>query len=509
METLHLLIDGFTVALTMFNIFIAFTGVFTGTLVGMLPGIGPVNAIVVLIPLTFALGLPVESTLIMFAGIYYGSQYGNSISAILLNVPGTSSAVVTALEGHKMTLKGRSGPALAMSAIASCFGGTISVVALMLFAPLLAQWAIRFGPAEYFALMVFAFSTLSSLTGDNIVKGFIATIIGLMLSTVGFDPIGGVDRFTFGVLKLLDGVDFVVVVIGFFAVNEIFLQLREKSEEKKLIKEISRVMITLKEFVGSFWTMVRGSVIGFFVGVLPGSGGTLASFMAYTTEKRLIDPDGKYMGKGDIRGVAAPESANNAAANGALVPLLTLGVPGSETTAVMLGALLGMNIIPGPLFISQNSTVFWGLIASMYAGNLMLLFLNLPLVGIFIRVLQVPVWFLMPAVIGLSFVAVYAISNTAFDILLMAGFGVMGYLLKKTGFPLASVILGLILGPLVENNLRRAMSLSGGEWTYLFSSPICIGFYVAAFASLFLPMLLKRIAKRPIEADASDPDGTV
>jgi putative tricarboxylic transport membrane protein len=345
MEIINLLLNGFAIALTPFNIFMAFAGTFIGTVVGMLPGIGPVNGVVVLIPLTYALGLPPESALIMFAGIYYGSQYGNSISAILLNVPGTSSAVMTALEGNAMTRKGRAGPALAMSAIASFFGGTISVVGLMLFAPALAKWAIRFGPAEYFALMVFAFSTLSSLSGKNLIKGLIATVVGLMLATVGLDPVTAVDRYTFGQLKLLDGLDFVVVVIGFFAINEILRYAGEFKKDEGVVASVGRVMITLKEFVSSFWTMVRGSIIGFFVGVLPGAGGTIASFVAYTTEQRLVDREGTF-GQGDIRGVASPESANNASANGAMIPLLTLGVPGSETTAVMLGALLGMNITP-------------------------------------------------------------------------------------------------------------------------------------------------------------------
>ncbi len=485
--------EGFAIALTPFNIMIAFAGVFIGTAVGMLPGIGPVNGIVVLIPLTFALGLPPESSIIMFAGIYYGSQYGNSISAILLNVPGTSSAVVTALEGNAMTRKGRAGPALAMSAIASFFGGTVSVVALMLFAPVLSKWAIRFGPAEYFALMVFAFSTLSSLSGSNLIKGLIATVIGLMLATVGLDPVTAVDRYTFGQLKLLDGLDFVVVVIGFFAINEILRFAGKVGQTQELVTKLGRVMITTKEFAASFWTMVRGAVMGFFVGVLPGAGGTIASFVAYTTEKRLVDREGTF-GKGDIRGVAAPEAANNASANGAMIPLLTLGVPGSETTAVMLGALLGMNITPGPLFIANNPNVFWSLVASMYVGNILLLILNLPLVGIFVRILRVPQWFLLPAVVAVSFVAVYSVNNSPFDILLMAGFGIFGFLLRKTGFPLASVILGLVLGPLMENNLRRAMSLSDGDWTYLFSSPIAIGLWLAAIASLFLPLIMNRIS---------------
>ncbi len=502
MDIINHLFEGFSVALQPFNLFMAFAGVFIGTVVGMLPGIGPVNGIIVLLPLTFALGLPPETALIMFAGIYYGSQYGNSISAILLNVPGTSSAVMTAYEGHAMTRKGRAGPALAMSAIASFFGGTVSVVALMLFAPFLAKFAIRFGPAEYFALMIFAFSTLSSLSGKNIFKGLIATVLGLMLATVGLDPVSSVNRYTFGQMRLMDGIDFVVVVIGFFAINEVFQMANGSMVGEFLTDKIGRVMITMKEFWDSFWTMVRGSVIGFFIGVLPGAGGTVASFVAYTTEQRIVDRNGTF-GTGDIRGVAAPEAANNAAANGAMVPLLTLGVPGSETTAILLGALLAMNITPGPLFIEQNPAVFWGLIASMYIGNVMLLVLNLPMVGVFARMLRVPSWFLMPAVVAISFVAVYSVNNSSFDILLMAAFGVFGFFLKQTGFPLASVILGLVLGPLVENNLRRAMSISDGDWTYLFASPISIILWIAAVLSLFLPYLLGKLRSPDADTDST------
>lgn len=504
MDVLHFLGMGFAVAFQPLNLFIALAGVFIGTVVGMLPGIGPVNGIIVLLPLTFALGLPAESTLIMFAGIYYGSQYGNSISAILLNVPGTSSAVMTALEGHAMTKKGRAGPALAMSAIASFFGGTVSVVALMLFAPFLARFAIHFGPAEYFALMVFAFSTLSSLSGKNVIKGLIATLMGLMLATVGLDPVTSVNRYTFGQMKLMDGMDFVVVVIGFFAINEVFRIVKGTEASEFLTSELGRVMITMKEFTNSFWTMVRGSIIGFFIGVLPGAGGTVASFVSYTTEQRIVDRKGTF-GTGDIRGVASPESANNAAANGAMVPLLTLGVPGSETTAILLGALLSMNITPGPLFISQNPRIFWALIASMYIGNVMLLLLNLPMVGIFVRMLKVPEWFLMPGVVAISFVAVYSVNNSPFDILLMAGFGLFGFFLRQTGFPLASVILGLVLGPLVENNLRRAMSLSNGDWTYLFASPISITLWIMALASLSLPYFLGKLADRNQDDLEDDP----
>jgi putative tricarboxylic transport membrane protein len=485
------LLDGFAVALQPLNLALAFGGVFVGTFVGMLPGIGPINAIAILIPITFATGIPAASALILMAGIYYGSQYGNSISTILLNVPGTASAVVTALDGHEMTRAGRGGPALAMSAIASFFGGTVSIFGLVLFAPVLAEWAIRFGPAEYFALMVFAFAALSSLAGGSLVRGLASTAFGLLLATVGFDPNSAIPRFTFGQIKLLDGMDFVVVTIGLFAVSEVLQLLEDTERGRAAAGAYGRVMISLKEFFQTLGTMIRGSVLGFLVGVLPGAGGTIASFLAYSTEQRVSDREGTF-GKGDIRGVAAPESANNAAANGAMIPLLTLGVPGSGTTAVLLGALLGLGITPGPLLIQEQPDIFWGLVASMYVGNLFLLLLNLPLVGVFVRALTLPRWFLLPGVAALSFVAVYAVNQSPFDLVLMTGFGMVGWLMRKTGFPLAPVILGLVLGPLMEKSLRRAMALSGGDWSVLFDSPIAIALWILAVASLVVPPLLAR-----------------
>jgi putative tricarboxylic transport membrane protein len=484
------LLDGFAIAAQPLNLALAFTGVLVGTIVGMLPGIGPINAIAILVPITFAVDLPAGSALIMLAGIYYGSQYGNSISTILLNVPGTAAAVVTAIDGYAMTRKGRAGPALAMSAIASFVGGTLSVVGLVLFAPLLARWAIRFGPAEYFALMVLAVSALSSFAGRSMAKALAATGLGLLLATVGLDPQSAVPRFTFGQLKLFDGLDFVVVTIGLFAVSELLVALEQTKQGQALVGEVTRVMVSVRELAFCAWTMVRASVLGFLVGVLPGAGSTIATFVAYTAEQRLADTEGTF-GEGDIRGVAAPESANNAAATGAMIPLLTLGVPGSGTTAVLLGALLGMNVTPGPLLLQREPGLFWGLAASMYIGNVFLLILNLPLVGLFVRMLRLPRWFLFPAVAAISFVAVYAVNASAFDLVLMTGFGLLGYLMRKLDFPLAPVILGLVLGPLMEKNLRRALALSGGDWHVLVSSPLAIVLWVLAAASVVLPLVLR------------------
>ena len=495
MEVFQLLGQGFAVAMQPTNIVLAFIGVLLGTVIGMLPGIGPINAIAILIPITFALGLAPASAMIMFAGIYYGSQYGNSISSILLNVPGTAAAVVTALDGYPMAQQGRAGPALAMSAIASFIGGTLSIFFLIFFAPLLSRWAIDFGPAEYFVLMVFAFSTLSSLTGSNVFKGLASALFGLILATVGLDPQGTATRFTFGRMNLLDGLDFVVVTIGFFALSEVLQMLTESGTGKDIETRVGRVFISTREFLSSLWTIVRSSISGFLIGALPGAGSTIASFVAYTTEKQIVDREDTF-GKGDIRGVAAPESSNNSASVGAFIPMLTLGVPGSGTTAVMLAALLSLGITPGPLLIQDNPEIFWGLAASMYLGNIFLIVLNLPLVGLFARILLVPRWVLMPLVATMSFIGVYAVNNNPFDLLLMTAFGFIGFFMRRLGFPLAPVILGLVLGELMEVNLRRAMIYSQGNWTILFSSPITLILWGLTVVSLVTPVVVKWIARR-------------
>ncbi len=506
MDALSHLLEGFAVALRPLNLGLALGGVVVGTFVGMLPGIGPINAIAILIPVTFATGMPPESALILLVGIYYGSQYGNSISTILLNVPGTASSVVTALDGYPLTRQGHGGQALAMSAVASFVGGTCSVFALVLFAPPLSSWAIRFGPAEYFALMVFAFSALSSFSGGSLVRGLASTAFGLWLATVGLDPNSAIPRYTFGQIQLLDGMDFVVVTIGLFAVSEVLNLLEETESGQTFTSSYGRVVLSLRDLARSGWTMIRGSVLGFLVGVLPGAGGTIASFLAYSTEERIVGREGRF-GRGDLRGVAAPESANNAAANGAMIPLLTLGVPGSGTTAVLLGALLGLGVTPGPLLIEEQPDLFWGLAASMYVGNAFLLVLNLPLVGVFVRALTLPRWFLIPGVAAVAFVAVYAVNGSAFDLVLMTLFGIVGYLMRKLGFPLAPVVLGLVLGPLMEKNLRRAMALSGGDWGVLFDSGITMALWAMALASLALPAVFGRWAGDvPAGEDAREPE---
>ncbi len=506
MDALASLMGGFQTALTTQNLLFCFFGVLIGTIIGMLPGIGPINGIAILIPITFALHINPTTMMILFAGIYYGSQYGNSISAILLNVPGTASSVATTLDGYQMAKQGRAGPALAMSAIASFVGGTLSIFGLAFLAPLLAKWAIRFGPAEYFVLIVFTFTTLSALTGKYFVKGLVSTGVGLMLSLIGLDPGTGVPRFTFGLLPLFDGIDFVSATIGLFAVAEVFLLLESSHAGQEVTTKVGRAMLSMKEFTESFWVMIRSSISGFLVGVLPGAGATIASFLAYTSEQRWVDKEGTF-GKGDIRGVAAPEAANNSAVSGALIPLLTLGVPGSGTTAVILAALLALNLNPGPLFITQQPDLFWGLVASMYIGNVILLILNLPLVGVFIRILLVPRWVLVPSVAVIGYVAVYSVSGSVFDLMVMTALGVLGYLMRKMNFPVAPVILALVLGPLMETNLRRALALAHGHWTVLVSTPLTIGLWVMVVASILLPLLTKRSRAPELgSAAASRPD---
>ena len=495
MSVLGDLATGFGVALQPLNLLLAGGGVALGTLVGMLPGIGPINAIAILFPITFAAGLPAESVLIFLVGIYYGSQYGNSISTILLNVPGTASAVVTAIDGFALTRKGEAERALAVSAVASFVGGTLSVAGLVFFAPVLARLAIRFGPAEYFALMLFALTALSSLGGKDIYRGLVALGFGLFLAAIGIDPQSAVPRFTFGQLALLDGVDFVVVTIGLFAVSEVLLALEGTEVGGEHRTRLRRVWLSFGDLARTGWTMVRSSVVGFVVGVLPGAGGTIAAFLGYATEQRLADREGTF-GEGDIRGVAAPEAANNAAANGSMIPLLTLGIPGSGTTAVLLGALTALDVTPGPQLVTQRPEVFWGLVASMYIGNILLLVLNLPLVGVFARLLQAPKWVLMPGVAVLSVAAVFALNQSVFDLVLMVAFGVVGYVFRKASIPLAPAILGVVLGPLMEKNLRRSLALSGGDWAVLFSSPLAISFWVMAVGFIIGPPLLAKWNRR-------------
>lgn len=489
------ILQGFGVALSPMNLGLAFLGAMLGTLFGALPGIGPINGIAILMPLAYTLGLPAESALILLAGIYTGSEYGGRMSSILLNVPGDAGAVMTTLDGYPLAKKGLAGPALGLSAVSSFVGATIAIIGLTLFAPLLAKVAVMFGPAEFFALMIFAFSSMAVMMGKDPIKTGIGAVLGILIATVGVDSGTGVLRYTFGMAELYDGIDFVVMIIGLFAISEILLMLEHAnrpSDESEEIPPLGRVFISLKEVLYCKGAMIRSGLIGFIIGVLPGTGASVAGAVSYTTEKRLSDKDGTF-GHGDMRGLAAPESANNAAAAGSFVPMLTLGIPGSGTTAVLLGALMLYNITPGPMMFTERPEVAGGLIASLYIGNIVLLALNLPLAGVFAKVLTVPRWVLVPAIAILAFVGVYQLHSDLMAIYLMLIIGVFGYLLRKLGFSLAPVILGYVLGGLMEQNLRRALSISGGDVDILWQSGISLGLWIAAAALLILPWLVPKL----------------
>ncbi|AVX06054.1 putative 52.8 kDa protein in TAR-I ttuC' 3'region (plasmid) [Maritalea myrionectae] len=483
---------GFAVALDPFNLFLVLAGCFAGTLIGALPGLGPINGVAILLPIAYGLGFPPESAIILLAGIYYGAEYGGRISSILLNVPGDAGAVFTTLDGNPMAKKGEAGRALSLSAVASFVGGTFAVILMSLFGPLLASYAVTFSPSDYVALMVFAFASLASLVGSNPVKTLLAALMGLMLASIGIDANTGVARYTFGIPDILAGIDFLVVVIGLFGMAEL-IQLVEQqvSGALKTIK-IDKSFVSWADIRRVKWTIMRSSIIGFFIGILPGTGASVASAVAYGTEKRVSDAD-KTFGTGNPKGLAAPEAANNAAAGGAMVPMLTLGIPGSGTTAILLGALLLFNITPGPAMFEQRPEIAWGLIASMYIGNAALLVINLPLVGLFARLLTIPQQYLTPLIAVLAFVGVYSVVSNPHDLYMIIGLGVFGWMLRKLDFSLAPVILGFVLGGLFEDNLRRALSISAGDWHILIESGNSIVLYLLALCVVVLPQLISRL----------------
>lgn len=494
METIEFLMSGFGIALTPTNLMMAAIGALVGTIVGMLPGLGPINGVAILMPLAFALKLPPETALILLASVYLGCEFGGRISSILLNVPGDAGAIMTALDGYPMAKKGMGGVALSISAWSSFIGSILAASGFVLFAPILARWALAFGPAEYFALMCFAFACLTGLMGDQPMKAALAAVIGLALATVGLDSNSGVYRFTGGDVHLSDGIQFIVVVIGLFSISEILLMLEQHHAVGGIIRETGRAMFNLKEMAATWWATLRSALVGFVVGVLPGAGATIASAMTYTMEKQIAGDKGNF-GEGDIRGVAAPEAANNASAIGSFVPMLTLGVPGSGTTAVMMGALALYNITPGPALFTQNAGLVWSLIASLFIASVILLVINIPLVGMFTRLLQTPNWLLVPGILAVSAVGVYSVHATTFDLMMMAVFGVVGYFLRKQGVPMAPLILGFVLGDMMEQNLRRALSITDGEVGILFESPISISLWVLSVLMIVVPPLL-RLRKR-------------
>ena len=492
METLTHIINGFNVCLQPINLWYTFIGVFLGTIIGVLPGIGPSAGIALLIPVTF--GMNPTSALIMMAGIFYGTKYGGSTTAILIRTPGEAASVMTSLDGYEMARKGRAGAALAVSAIGSFIAGTIGVVALTLLALPLASLALKFGPAEYFTLMLFALTAVASLTGKSPAKGLLATILGLMIATIGIDLQSGQPRYTMGIAEFQDGVGFVVVIVGLFAVSEVIRGLVDvqKGTGAKLMPVSGRLWLTRDEWMRSIGPIWRGGVIGFIIGVLPGAGGTIASILSYTTEKRLSkNPD--EFGHGAIEGVAGPEAANNADTAGALVPLLALGVPGGGATAVLLGAFIMYGIQPGPLLFQNRPDLVWGLVDSMYIGNIMLLILNLPLIGLFVQLLRIPIGILYPLIVAIAAIGAYAINGSVLDLYLILLFGVLGYIFDKVDIPVAPLVLSLVLGGIMEQSFRQAMTISGANPKIFVNSAITITLVIMSVISIALPFVLPRI----------------
>ncbi|AXY41270.1 tripartite tricarboxylate transporter permease [Halomonas sp. JS92-SW72] len=489
MDAFNNLIYGFSIALDPINLFYVFAGVFAGTVIGMLPGLGPISALALMIPLTF--GMEPSSGLILMAGVYYGAIFGGSTSSILLNAPGVAGTVATSFDGYPMAKQGQAGKALAIAAYASFIGGTVSIIFLMMVAPLLGRVAVSFGPAEYFSLMVLGLTAVVSLSDKSLVKGLIAAVVGVMISIMGIDLQTGTERFTFGTAHLLDGIDFLVVALGIFALAEVFyMLLRGGGGKAQPRNAIGSLRLSKQEVRQIAPPIGRSSVLGFFTGVLPGAGATIGSFLGYSMEKRLAK-DGDTFGKGNIKGVAAPESANNAACTGSFVPLLTLGVPGSGSTAVLLGALLVMGVSPGPAMLVDRPDVFWGVVASMYIGNIMLLVLNLPLIPLIAKILDLPRPLLLALILIFCMVGVYGMSFSIFDLLLLLGFGLLGLGMRLFGFPAAPLILALILGSIMEESMRRALQISGGDWSIFIDKPISLALLVVAALSLTLPLLRK------------------
>ena len=493
---------GFSVALSPWTLFLAVVGCFLGTIIGALPGLGPSNGVAILIPITFTMGLDATSALVLMVSVYYGAMYGGRISSILLNIPGDEPAMMTTLDGYPMAKAGRAGDALVISGVASFVGALLATIGLIFLAPALSQIAFRFGPAEYFALYLLAFSTLGGIASKNQAKAAFAALLGLAIATIGVDGNSGQYRFTGGNLHLGDGVDFLVAIVGLFAVAEVFFFIESRGKNSSIGVKLAKVTIPVKDILSSGWTMLRASLVGFVAGVLPGAGASLGSFLAYMSEKSIAGEKGGF-GTGAPRGVAAPEAGNNAAAGGALVPMLTLGVPGSGTTAVLLALLLTMGVQPGPTLFTRQPEIVWGLIAALLIANVVLLIMNVPLVKLFVRILSVPPMVLLPGVMMVSVIGIYSLTGSDFDLILMVLFGVLGYVLRKLDVPTVPVILGILLGKEMEDRLRQAMTLGSGDWTYLFSSPIAIGLWAAAILGFFLPLVMRRLIKRPpLPADA-------
>jgi putative tricarboxylic transport membrane protein len=489
MEILNSILLGFSIALQPFNLVYCLFGVLIGTLIGVLPGIGPVATISILLPITFK--VPATSTIIMLAGIYYGAQYGGSTTAILMNIPGESSSVVTCLDGHQMAKQGRGGPALGIAAFGSFIAGILATVGLMLIAPPMAEVAVRFGPPEYVSLMILGLSTVALLSKGSTLKALIMAAFGMFLGTVGMDPIYARVRFTFGVLALEDGIGIVPLVMGLFGISEILLNIEASMETPTILKgKIQGIFPSIRDWRESIWAILRGSFLGFFFGLLPGGGAMVSSFISYAVEKRISKHPEKF-GYGAIEGVAGPESANNAASQSAFVPLLSLGLPSNAVTAIILGALLIHNIPTGPLLISSSPDLFWGVVVSMIVGNGMLLVLNLPLIPLWIKLLKVPYDYLFPLILLFCIIGSYSFSNTIADVIIMLIFGLIGYFFRKFDYESAPLVLAMILAPIFERALGQSLKLSGGSFVIFLARPISLGFLIGAFLFYLIPHLAR------------------
>jgi putative tricarboxylic transport membrane protein len=488
------LYTGFAIALTWQNLLCCTAGVFFGQLIGILPGIGAPTAIALLLPLTFSLNP--TSAIIMFAGIYYGVAYGGTVTSVLINVPGESSSVMTCVDGYAMAQKGRAGAALSVAAIGSFIAGTVAIVLLMSFAPALARFALRFGPAEYCGLAVMAFGLLTVFGSGSPFKIIISTVIGILISTIGMDGVSGMPRLTFEIPQLLGGIDFIVIICGLFGLAEVFNSI-EEPEGGRLVQEkfkLREVFLTWQEWVDSRWAIVRGGVIGFLIGLIPAGGITTASFLAYMAEKNASKHPETF-GKGDIAGVAAPESANNAASISGFAPLLALGVPGSATTAVMLAGFMMWGVRPGPLLFTTKPDLVWGLIASMYVGNVILLAMNIFLIPLFVAMLRVPYSILMGFIIIFASIGAYSVNNSMFEVWLMIGFGLLGYAMKKLEYPIVPLILAMVLGNLFEKSLRQALVLSAGSFDVFYTRPITVAFLLIALLAYSSPLIRMALKK--------------
>jgi putative tricarboxylic transport membrane protein len=501
MDTFHHIFFGLGVALQPLNLLFCFIGVLIGTLVGVLPGLGPVAAISLLLPATFRAS-PVAS-IIMLSGIYYGAMYGGSTTSILVNIPGEAASVVTCFDGYQMARKGRAGPALGIAAFGSFIAGTFGVVGLAFMAPPLAAMALKFGPPEYFSLMVLGLTVLTFLAGGSMLKSLMMACFGVVVGNVGLDLITARPRFTFGWDILLDGVGLIPVVMGLFGISEVLLNVEEKLSEREIFKtKLKRLLPNLQDWKDSIWPIIRGSVLGFFLGILPGGGAVISSFVSYGVEKKLSKHPEEF-GKGAIAGVAGPESANNAATAGAFIPLLTLGLPSNAVMAILLGALMIYNMPPGPKLITSHPDLFWGVISSMYIGNVMLLVLNLPLIGVWVKILKVPYPVLFPLILLFCLIGAYSLNNNPAEIGLMLIFGILGYLMKKFKYDGAPLVLAMVLGPLMDNSLRQSLLMSGGSGTIFFTRPICLIIFGMVAVLILLPVLprISRMRKTVGEAD--------